>query len=68
MYKFGLEITPVLTGTTCPVWVAHYDRYIHTGQEAWRKRIYPKSFVSKLNDSEGEAAETQVWLDYALQC
>jgi four helix bundle protein len=24
--------------------------------EAWRKRIYPKSFVSKLNDSEGEAA------------
>lgn len=36
--------------------------------EAWRKRIYPKSFVSKLNDSEGEAAETQVWLDYALAC
>ena len=36
--------------------------------EAWRKRIYPKSFVSKLNDSEGEAAETLVWLDYALEC
>ena len=36
--------------------------------EAWRKRIYPKSFVSKLNDSEGEAAETQVWLDYAFAC
>lgn len=36
--------------------------------EAWRKRRYPKSFVSKLNDSEGEAAETQVWLDYAIQC
>ena len=34
--------------------------------EAWRKRKYPKSFVAKLNDSEGEAAETQVWLDYAL--
>ena len=28
--------------------------------EAWRKRIYPKSFVSKLNDSEGEAAETKL--------
>ena len=27
-----------------------------------------KSFVSKLNDSEGEAGETQVWLDYALAC
>ena len=36
--------------------------------EAWRKRKYPKSFVAKLNDSEGEAAETQVWLDYALAC
>ncbi len=33
--------------------------------EAFRKRRYPKSFVSKLSDSEGEAAETQVWLDFA---
>jgi four helix bundle protein len=36
--------------------------------EAFRKRRYPKAFVSKLSDSEGEAAETQVWLDYALKC
>ena len=36
--------------------------------EAWRKRKYPKSFISKLSVSEGEAAETQVWLDYALKC
>jgi len=36
--------------------------------EAFRKRKYPKSFVYKLSDSEGEAAETQVWLDYALKC
>ena len=36
--------------------------------EAWRKCRYPKSFVSKLSDVEGEAAETQVWLDYALAC
>jgi len=36
--------------------------------EAFRKRRYPKAFVSKLNDSEGEAAETQVWLDYSLKC
>lgn len=36
--------------------------------EAFRKRKYPKSFVSKLSDSEGEAAETQVWLDFALEC
>ncbi|MGH2643354.1 MAG: four helix bundle protein, partial [Chitinophagaceae bacterium] len=36
--------------------------------EAWRKRKYPKSFVAKLTDAEGEAAETQVWLDYSLAC
>jgi four helix bundle protein len=36
--------------------------------EAFRKRKYPKSFIAKLSDSEGEAAETQVWLDYALAC
>ena len=36
--------------------------------EAFRKRRYPKAFISKLSDAEGEAAETQVWLDYALQC
>ena len=36
--------------------------------EAFRKRRYPKSFISKLSDAEGEAAETQVWLDYAKNC
>lgn len=36
--------------------------------EAFRKRKYPKSFVSKLSDSEGEAAETQVWLDFSFEC
>ena len=36
--------------------------------EAFRKRRYPKSFTSKLTDSESEAAETQSWLDFALNC
>ena len=36
--------------------------------EAWRKRRYETAFISKLNDCEGEAAETQVWLEYALAC
>jgi len=36
--------------------------------EAFRKRKYSKAFVSKLSDSEGEAAETQTWLDFALAC
>jgi len=33
--------------------------------EAWKKRRYPKSFVSKLIDASGEQAETTVWLDFA---
>ena len=33
--------------------------------EGFRKRQYPKMFVSKLADSDGEATETQVWLDFA---
>jgi four helix bundle protein len=36
--------------------------------EAWRKRRYEKTFVSKLSDSEGEAAETQVWVAFAVKC
>jgi four helix bundle protein len=36
--------------------------------EAFRKRKYPKSFIAKLSDSEGEAAETSVWLDFSLEC
>ena len=36
--------------------------------EAWRKRRYPNAFVSKLSDSEAEAAETQVWLEFAVKC
>jgi four helix bundle protein len=33
--------------------------------EAWRQRRYPAHFVSKLSDSEGEAEETRVWLEFA---
>lgn len=36
--------------------------------KAFRKRRYPKHFISKLTDCEGEAAETQTWLDYSLAC
>jgi len=36
--------------------------------EAFRMRRYPAAFVSKLNQSEGEAAETQVWLEFAEAC
>ena len=36
--------------------------------EVWRKRRYEASFISKLSDAEAEAAETQVWLEFAIQC
>ena len=36
--------------------------------EAWAKRIYKAAFVSKLNDAEGEARETQTWLEYSVLC
>lgn len=34
--------------------------------EAWRKRRYPKHFISKLSDADAEAAETRAWLDAAF--
>lgn len=36
--------------------------------EGYRKRIYPKSFISKMADSDGECAETLVHLDFAKDC
>ena len=33
--------------------------------EAWKKRIYPKMFISKIIDAAGEAGETEVWLEFA---
>jgi len=36
--------------------------------EGFRKRQYSKMFVSKLADADGEATETQVWLDFARDC
>src|SRR5262249_5239728 len=59
----------------------HEERYSLTDQirrasrsvcsniaEGWRKRRYPASFVSKLSDADGEAAETIVWLNFAQAC
>lgn len=36
--------------------------------EAYGKRRYPKHFISKLTDCDGENSETSTWLDYALAC
>lgn len=36
--------------------------------ESWAKKRYIKAFVNKLTDSLGEEFETEVWLDYSLNC
>ncbi len=36
--------------------------------EAYRKRRFPKHYISKLTDADGENSETSVWLDYAFEC
>ena len=59
----------------------HEERYSLTSQirrssrsvaaniaEGFRKRQYPSMFMSKLADSDAEATETQVWLDFARDC
>jgi four helix bundle protein len=36
--------------------------------EAYRRRRYENYFISKLNDSDSENAETEVWLNFAKDC
>jgi four helix bundle protein len=36
--------------------------------EAYRKRIYPKHFRSKISDADAECSETIVWLDFSKDC
>lgn len=36
--------------------------------EGYRKKRYSKMFVSKIADADGEATETQVWLDFVRDC
>jgi len=36
--------------------------------EGFRKRRYPNMLINKLTDCDAEATETQVWVDFALDC
>ena len=36
--------------------------------EGYRKRQYKAHFLSKLSDCDMENSETQVWLDFSLEC
>lgn len=35
--------------------------------EAWRERRYEAAFIAKVTDAEAEAAETQTWIEFAVQ-
>ena len=36
--------------------------------EAYRRKRYPAHFLSKLNDSESENVETEIWLNFSKDC
>lgn len=36
--------------------------------EGYRKRQYPNAFAAKMADADGEATETQFWLDVSKDC
>ncbi|MCG3149348.1 MAG: hypothetical protein PCFJNLEI_02808 [Verrucomicrobiae bacterium] len=76
VYRGAMELTMEFFRITKPF--PSEERYSLTDQirrssrsvcanlaEAWRKRRYTAAFISKLNDAEAEAAETQVWLEIA---
>lgn len=78
-YKKGFEIAMEIFETTKSY--PKEEKYSLTDQirrssrsvcaniaEAYRKRIYPKHFISKLTDSDGENSETQTWLEFSLAC
>ena len=79
VYQTAFEAAQEIFGLT-KAWPAE-ERYALTDQirrssrsvcaniaEAWRKRRYPRHFISKMSDADAEAAETQCWLDFAHAC
>jgi four helix bundle protein len=71
-YKLAMEIFEITKG------FPREERYSLTDQirrssrsipanisEAWKKRLYPKMFISKVIDAAGEAGETEVWIDFS---
>jgi four helix bundle protein len=36
--------------------------------EAWRKRRYQAAWISRLGDGEAEATESQVWIQFCVEC
>jgi four helix bundle protein len=53
------SLTDQIRRASRPVWSAI--------AEGWRRRRYVAAFVNKLNEADGEAAETQVWAAFARE-
>jgi four helix bundle protein len=71
-YKLALEIFEITKGFPKEEIFSLTDQIRRSSRsvpsniaEAWRRREYPKSFVSKLIDSLAEESETEVSLDFA---
>ena len=74
-YKFAMEIFEITKSFPKEEKYSLVDQVRRSSRsvpaniaEAWVKRKYPKSFVSKLLDSLAEEAETEVWIDMSWDC
>ena len=74
-YKMSMEIFKITTSYPKEEKYSLIDQIRRSSRsipsniaEAWQKRIYVKSFISKLYDSYGEVGETEVWLDMSKDC
>ena len=72
-YKLAIEITEVTKTFPKEEKYSLVDQIRRSSRsipatiaEAWARRIYKKSFVSKIIDAYGEELETEVWLDMSL--
>lgn len=36
--------------------------------EGWRRRRFPSVFCNKISEADGEAGETQTWIQFAVEC
>jgi four helix bundle protein len=74
-YKLAMEIFEITKGFPKEEKYSLVDQIRRSSRsvpaniaEAWVKRKYPKSFVSKLLDSLAEEAETEVWTGMSNDC
>jgi four helix bundle protein len=51
-----------------PDQIRRSSRSVCTIAEAYKRRRYKDYFISKLNDSETENSETEVWLSFSIDC